>query len=41
MWTIIGSITLQVFLYCLLTHYLWEHYAPTFLGPPPVVGTGQ
>src|SRR5262249_44701464 len=37
MWTIVASITLQVFLYCLLTQYLWEHFAPTLLGPPPAV----
>jgi uncharacterized membrane protein YraQ (UPF0718 family) len=32
MWTIIGCIVLQVFLYSLATHYLWEHYAPLITG---------
>src|SRR5262249_52858759 len=27
-WTIISSVVVQVFLYSLLTHYLWEAYGP-------------
>jgi len=34
MWTIVGCITVQIFLYSLLTHYLWENYAPLLPGWP-------
>jgi uncharacterized membrane protein YraQ (UPF0718 family) len=41
MWTIIGCIALQIFLYCLLTHYVWETYAPMLPGwPVPPAATG-
>ncbi len=32
MWTIIGSIAVQIFLYSLLTHYVWQNYAPLLTG---------
>jgi uncharacterized membrane protein YraQ (UPF0718 family) len=37
MWTIIVCITLQVFLYCYLTHLVWENYAPNFMIAPEQV----
>ena len=38
MWTIIGCVVVQVFVYSLITHYLWDNLAPTYLSwPTPVV----
>jgi uncharacterized membrane protein YraQ (UPF0718 family) len=38
MWTIILSISVQIFAYSMITHYVWETYAPRLPGwPPPVV----
>jgi uncharacterized membrane protein YraQ (UPF0718 family) len=36
MWTIVGCIVLQVFLYSLAVHYLWENYAHLLPGWPPL-----
>jgi uncharacterized membrane protein YraQ (UPF0718 family) len=33
-WTIIISVVIQVFLYSLLVHFLWETYAPMFMTVP-------
>ncbi len=42
MWTIIGCIVLQVFVYSLIVHYAWEGLAPHMSGwPPAVVPTGK
>ena len=37
MWTIIGSVCVQVFLYCYLTHVIWNAYGPqpASAGAPP------
>lgn len=32
-WTIIPCVVVQVFVYTLLVHFLWETYAPRLLGP--------
>ncbi len=32
MWTIIGCITIQIFVYSLITHYAWENYADKLPG---------
>jgi uncharacterized membrane protein YraQ (UPF0718 family) len=34
MWTIIGAVAVQVFLYCYLTHLFLTHYAPSWGLPP-------
>jgi uncharacterized membrane protein YraQ (UPF0718 family) len=36
-WTIFGAVTVQVFIYANIIHYLWEKYAPQLPGWP----TGQ
>jgi uncharacterized protein len=36
MWTIIGCISVQIFIYCLLTHYAWEWIGPQVYPPPAV-----
>jgi uncharacterized membrane protein YraQ (UPF0718 family) len=36
MWTIVGCIVVQVFLYSLATHYLWENFAYRLPGWPPL-----
>jgi uncharacterized membrane protein YraQ (UPF0718 family) len=44
MWTIVGCITLQVFLYSLLTHYAWEnlaHLLPGWPEPPAGIVVGK
>jgi hypothetical protein len=33
--TIILSVVIQVFLYCVLVHLLWENYGPVLQPPPP------
>jgi uncharacterized membrane protein YraQ (UPF0718 family) len=40
MWTIIGCVAVQVFFYCLITHLIWENYAPQipYLWPSKAVG---
>src|SRR5438067_5955056 len=34
-WTIIISVVIQVFIYSVLTHYLWETYGPSLVGDSP------
>jgi len=34
-WTIIISVVVQVFVYSLLLHLIWEQYGPGFMGVPP------
>jgi uncharacterized membrane protein YraQ (UPF0718 family) len=44
MWTIIGCITLQVFLYSLAVHYAWDYFAPHITGwtvPTAAAGAPQ
>jgi uncharacterized membrane protein YraQ (UPF0718 family) len=33
-WTIFGSVIVQVFVYSIIVHYLWETFAPRLLGSP-------
>lgn len=35
-WTIFLSVIVQVFIYSLIVHLLWEHYAPQLMGPGTV-----
>ncbi len=32
-WTIFGTVLVQVFVYSLVVHYLWERYGPSVTGP--------
>jgi uncharacterized membrane protein YraQ (UPF0718 family) len=34
-WTIIISVVIQVFVYSVITHYVWEHYAPLYMPAEP------
>jgi uncharacterized membrane protein YraQ (UPF0718 family) len=36
-YTIFASVIVQVFIYSLITHFLWEHYAPLLMNPPASV----
>jgi uncharacterized membrane protein YraQ (UPF0718 family) len=39
MWTIVGSIAVQIFLYCFLYHLLWLHYGSLFWPGPASPGS--
>jgi uncharacterized membrane protein YraQ (UPF0718 family) len=40
-WTIFGSVAIQVFLYSVAVHYLWEYFAPRLDPPPPPAATAS
>jgi uncharacterized membrane protein YraQ (UPF0718 family) len=40
-WTIIVSVVMQVFVYSVITHYVWEHYAPLLMSAPPASASPQ
>jgi uncharacterized membrane protein YraQ (UPF0718 family) len=33
-WTIITAVVIQVLIYSVVVHYLWEHFAPLYRTPP-------